>query len=247
MKTLKRTREDELKDSQDTKTPTLKKRQTKLTEYTDFQITYYQRTDCTEGLPEAWMPQLLKTIPNFHSKRPDVKARTPNVTIDNLCLFKNDKGEVCTILGFFDKEFQGKRLKGFVLSGGHVEYHEDVDLKQCALRELEEEFHIPSSDLIKSKPVALFDDPFRDIRNRYVSMVFVHWINGAPKPSEEHKVLKIIPLDTLQDLIRMDAGLTVDENSTERFGFLHGHDSMLNVLLKNPIIVNLRHLIEVSQ
>lgn len=232
METLKR----KTTDSQDEKKK--RARQVKLTEYTGHQVTYYRRSDCAEGI-EDWMPRLLATIPNEHKKYPSVKARTPNVAIDNLCLFKNQEGQLCTIVGFFDKELKGKPMKGFCLSGGHEEYYDDVDLDHCAKRELKEEFGIDPEDIIRTVPVGLIDDAFRDVRNRYLTMVFAHWVNAAPKPSDEHKVLKIIPIHILKDLLQTGQKIQLDENTKEEYGFVHGHDGILATLLKDPNVVSL--------
>lgn len=244
MKTLKRTREEESKPQDE---PKSRRRQTKLTQYIAHPVTYYQRSDCAD-IPESWMPPFLKQIPNFHPKYPDVKARTPNLAIDNLTLFKNEKNELCTILGFFDKEVKrGEKMKGWVLSGGHIEYHQDVDSIQCALRELEEEFNIRREDIVKTVPVAVIDDAFRDSRNRYVTTVFLHWINAVPAPSTEHKVLKIVPVKTLKDMIATGEKLSIDENSKEKFGFCHGHDGILNVLFQDPQVQSICKEIMSSQ
>jgi 8-oxo-dGTP pyrophosphatase MutT (NUDIX family) len=215
-----------------------RKRETELTQYIAHPITLYSRSDCSGNIPLDWQLKLLKTIPNYHSKYPDVKARTPNVAVDNLCLFKRDgDGQICTILGFFDKKFQDKPLKGFVLSGGHMEVGSDVDLHQTAYKELEEEFTLAPEDIIKSIPVAVFDDAYRDVRNRYVTTVFAHWINGIPKPSDEHKVLMIIPIEKLKEVIVSGEKLPVKEG--ESYGFLHGHDGMLHQLLQNKNVLDL--------
>lgn len=213
-----------------------RKRETELTQYTAHELTFYSRSDCSGNIPLDWQPKLLKTIPNHHSKYPDLKARTPNVAVDNLCLFKRD-GHICTILGFFDKKFQDKPLKGWVMSGGHVEYGSDVDLHTTSIRELEEEYTVSPEDIIKSIPVGVFDDAYRDVRNRYLTTVFAHWINGVPKPSDEHKALVVIPIERLKDVIVSGEKIALREG--ESYGFLHGHDGMLYKLLQNKQVLGL--------
>jgi len=71
-----------------------------LTEYESSTITLFRRKDCNPfGGSPGFLRQLLKNIPNAHPKLPDVKQRTPNVAVDNFCLFKNSKGQLCTIIG----------------------------------------------------------------------------------------------------------------------------------------------------
>jgi hypothetical protein len=72
-----------------------------------------------------------------------------------------------------------------------------------------------------------------------VSMLFVHWVNAAPAPSDEHKVLKLVPLSTLKDILSSGAKLPLEENGLETYGFLHGHDSMLQAVLQDPKVLNL--------
>lgn len=242
METLKRKHDSTGQDLKHKK----KSRPTKLTGYTAYPITYYRRQDCENGV-EDWMPRLLSTIPNEHKKDPTAKARTPNVAIDNLCLFKNQEDQLCTILGFYDKEFKGKSKKGFCLSGGHVEYYQDVDLEHCAKKELKEEFGINPEDIIETVPVGLIDDAFRDERNRYVTMTFAHWINGPPQPSDEHKILKIIPISIIKNLLETGDKIQVDENGQEEYGFVHGHDGILAILLKDANVLRLCKDIESSK
>ena len=109
-----------------------------------------------------------------------------------------------------------------------MEVGSDVDLHQTAYKELEEEFTLC---------LAVFDDAYRDVRNRYVTTVFAHWINGIPKPSDEHKVLMIIPIEKLKQVILSGEKLTVKEG--ESYGFLHGHDGMLHQLLQNKKVLDL--------
>lgn len=222
------------------------RRSTKLVSYIGEDIKMFRRADVAGELPEEWMIRQLRSTPNFHSKMPGLKQRTPNVAIDNLCLFLNtlpdcpveQRGKVCTILGFFDKEVKDFaapdkmiRLRGWVLSGGHVEYDRDADMRQCALKELAEEFSIDPSDIIVTKPVAMFDDAFRDQRNRYITTVFAHWVNAAPRPSDEHKKIIIVSLERLKHLI--DTGEPVSVEEGKEYRFLHGHDSMLKALLEH--------------
>jgi len=116
------------------------------------------------------------------------------------------------------------------MSGGHVEVHKDLCMHECALRELQEEFVIEPKNIIKSIPVAIFDDFLRDQRNQYLSTVFLHWINQPPKPSEEHKVVMVITLEDIYVEIQR-GGLILDLKSKQAYGFLHGHDSMIKNIL----------------
>jgi hypothetical protein len=97
-----------------------------LTEYVGTPITLFRRKDCDPfGGTPSFMRQMLRNIPNRHPKFPDIKQRTPNVAVDNLCLFKDRAGRLCTIVGLFDKTVPingvDTKFKGWTLSGGHVE------------------------------------------------------------------------------------------------------------------------------
>ncbi len=203
-----------------------------LTKYSARPIAYLRRVDCDpmEGV-SVFMRNALGNIPNQHAKRPDVKQRTPNLAADNICLYKKN-GEICTVLGFFDKEVTingaKKRLQGWTMSGGHMEYHADTSLEECAFRELEEEFTIPRKSIVRSMPIAFVDDVYRDVRNEYLSLVFLHWTNQPPRPSDEHKTVVEIPLSKLSEAIRNNG--FKDHNNTF-WPFLHGHDSILAAVL----------------
>ena len=54
-----------------------RKRETELTQYTADPITRYSRSHLAETYHWIRQLKLLKTIPNYHSKYPDVKAQLP--------------------------------------------------------------------------------------------------------------------------------------------------------------------------
>jgi ADP-ribose pyrophosphatase YjhB (NUDIX family) len=196
---------------------------------------------------------MLTMIPNHHPKKPNLLARTPNVAADNLCLFQVE-GKIYTVLGLFQKEVKTigssttSMMKGYTLSGGHVEYKEDHDIRRCAFRELEEEFKIEREDIVESMAVGVFDDAFRDKRNRYISLVMAHWINAVPKPSDEHKKIKVIEINTLIKLIESGQAIEEDPITKEGLKLLHGHDSMLYALFTQcPAVQDMCKRISESQ
>lgn len=207
-----------------------------LTEYETSEILQISRTDCLPGKLSALLVQQLRGYPNKHPKHPDCKQRTPNVAVDNIVLWKKDD-TVFTVLGLCDKHVkindQMQHFHGWCMSGGHVEYGSDVSLLMAARRELREEFGVEHKDIIRSCPVAVCDDFFRDMRGIYVTHVFCHWINAEPKPSDEHKVIVTLPVSKLQHILRTTHQIRYQNKGDKPvdLGFVHGHDSLLAAVL----------------
>jgi ADP-ribose pyrophosphatase YjhB (NUDIX family) len=175
---------------------------------------------------------------------PDRKQRTPNLAIDNLCLFKNKQGQLCTILGLMDKTVPingvNTLFKGWVMSGGHMEYHQDLSTEECSRRELLEEFGIKPENIIRTVPCAVFEDLLRDSRNEYISTLYLHWVNQIPKSTDEHKVVLVVTLEELLGMIKSGKPLKVPQawspsyKPAEEYGLLNGHDSMIAAALELP-------------
>ncbi len=208
------------------------KRQLALVEYNEHTVTLLTRRDLVN--PTEVHYTLFTSIPNKHKKLPQVQARTPNVAVDNLVLWNNPENEEINVaLAWYDKESTtvgDKKLQGWCMPGGHVEYHEDMSLEAASLRELEEEFHIKEEDIVLKCTLAVVDDFIRDLRNKYITTVFGYFSNSPPRASEEHKTIISFPLSKLEGLIK-EKGKLLHPKIGEEFGFVHGHDSVLAKIL----------------
>jgi len=229
-----------------------------FTKYASYPILYLRRADCD---PVFGAPDFLRTmgglVPNAHPKYPQKgwRQRTPNLAVDNLCLFKYMNhiqdpkyGKICTVLGWMDKEFeahgQKKRVTGWVLSGGHVEYDDmpmpngrtdpaDLSCTERALKELEQEFGIAPQNVVRTVPVAFVDDFLRDPRNKYATLVHLQWINAAPKPTDEHKVVMVVTLEELSKMLHEGLKKSPRPGVPEA-GFALGHGGFIKEILQAP-------------
>lgn len=112
--------------------------------------------------------------------------RTEKITLTNMCMIYDDKGQVVV------EDKVGKKVRGLILPGGHVEEHESI--ADSMIREIFEEtgLHISNIQLCGVK------DWIEEDGSRY--MVFLYKTNhfsGELKSSSEGEVFWM-PLEQLR-------------------------------------------------
>lgn len=196
-----------------------------------------------------------------HALPQDQYQRTPDHTIDNICiLFKRDGSmtEPELVLGEFNKKCkfsangEEKSVHGLCLAaGGHFErmgwrpntYGEregSIDLLDAGLQEMVEEIGVQESGIVESLDVGFVDCPLSDPRKHITRHAVVRWIDADPSTSEELQTLLCVPLSKLGDLIGGRISVTSKRTGTQ-LGFVLGHDHFIQQIWQLP---NVRKMVE---
>jgi 8-oxo-dGTP diphosphatase len=111
--------------------------------------------------------------------------RTENVTLTNMCMIYDDKGNVLV------EEKVGKNYKGLIFPGGHIE--KDEPIVDSVIREIYEETRLTISNL----KMCGVKDWITEERNRYIVFLYkTSTYSGNIQSSSEGKVFWM-PLEKL--------------------------------------------------
>ena len=168
--------------------------------YEEYPITFIRRVMTAEE-----RPQFDHLLQQYRAYCLSPGQRCPLVTVDMCIVYLDEHDHAYVPLGLFDKKRMTvagheERLVGAVISGGHVEARDDVDLVSAALREIKEEFHIVDF-VVTLTPVAEFTYLDADPRNRILTHLFVGVTRQRPKPTNELQQVSLIKLQQLEQIV----------------------------------------------